>query len=218
MIINNVPYVPDKEEKYATCQGPPTVMMVLKHFLPDLNLTFNELYDKLGYSKGEWFFEMYMVEFFDKLGVSSNYYSTRKLTICSDSFCFRKISGLDFNNEKHKSEFNLQHYNSSVRYVISNNLFHHKKDIGISFIKKQIDDLKLVIVTVNRNKYLDKNGYKGHFMLIKGYTSDSFICNDAYFGENISIPFSKFLEIFYYINWIFPDDSKEYVRDIVVIG
>ena len=55
-------------------------------------------------------------------------------------------------------------------------------------------------------------------MLIKGYTSDSFICNDAYFGENINIPFAKFLEMFYYINWIFPEDQKEYVRDMVIIG
>src|SRR3989344_9338963 len=126
MIIKNVPYISDKEEKYASCQGPPTVMMVLNHFLPDLKLTFNELYDKMGYSKGEWFFEMYIVELLNKLGVSSKYYSTRKLTICSDPVCFRKISGLDFNNEKHNTEFNLQHYNSSVRYVISNNLFYHR--------------------------------------------------------------------------------------------
>jgi len=218
MEIKNVPYVDDKKEKYASCQGPPTVMMVLRYFLPDLKLTFNELYDKMGYSKGEWFFEMYIVELLNKLGIPSKYYSTRKLTTCSDPVCFREISGLDFNNKKHKMEFNLQHYNSSVRYVIHNNLFHYRKNIDISFIKKQIDKSKLVIVTVNRNKYLNKKGYKGHFMLIKGYTDDSFICNDAYFGENIKISFVKFLEMFYSINWIFPHDQKKYTYDVVVVG
>jgi len=218
MEIKNVPYIDDKEEKYASCQGPPTLMMVLKHFLPGFKLTFDEVYDKLGYSKGEWFFEMYMVELLNKLGVSSKYYFTRKLTICLDSVCFREISGLDFNNERHKKEFNLEHYNSSVKYVINNNLSHHRNDLDIRFIKKQIDNSKLVIVTVNRNKYLDKKRYKGHFMLIKGYTSDSFICNDAYFGENITIQFAKFLEMFYSINWISPQDKKKRTRDMVVVG
>lgn len=218
MIITNVPYIEDKEEKYATCQGPPTVMMVLNYFLPDLKFTFSELYNEMSYSKSEWFFEMYIVELLHKLGISSVYYSTSRLSICSDPIYFRKISGLDFNNERHKKEFNVQHHNSSVKYVINNNLFHQRKNIDIAFIKEQIDNSKLVIATVNRKKFIGKKGYKGHFILIKGYNRDSFICNDAYFGENITVPFTKFLEMFYYIDWNSPEDKKRYIQDIVVVG
>jgi len=214
MIIKNVPYISDKNEKYASCQGPPTVMMAIKYFLPDLKLTFDALYDKMDYSKGEWFFEMYIVTILHELGIPSVYNSTNRLTVCSDSTCFRKISGLDF-SAAHQKEFNLQHYNSSIKFVIKNKLF-QQRNLDIEFIKDQINNSKLVIATVNRNNLTSEKGYKGHFILIKGYNRDSFICNDAYFEENFSISYEKFLEAFYYVNWNKPNDKNE--KDIVVVG
>lgn len=218
MIINNVPYIEDKKEKYASCQGPPTVMMALRFFLPKLSISFDELYEKMNYKKGNWFFEMYMVKLFDDLSIPSIYYSTQKIKKCTSKKCFEEISGLDFYNNTHRTEFNLEHYNSSIDFVLKHNLFKQVKNLSIDFIKKQISDSKLVIATINRNKIIDKKGYKGHFILIKGFKEDSFICNDAFLGENLSVTFDKFLEAFYYVNWEKPNDKNEYVKDIVVIG
>ena len=92
------------------------------------------------------------------------------------------------------------------------------KEISLDFIKEQLSNSKLVIATVNRNKLQNKEGYKGHFLLIKGFTEDSFICNDSLLGEGISIPFDIFIDSFYYINWEKSEDKKEFIRDIVVIG
>ena len=52
MIIKNIPYIEDKEQKYASCQGPPSVMMTFKFFFPDKELTFSELYELLDYRRG----------------------------------------------------------------------------------------------------------------------------------------------------------------------
>jgi hypothetical protein len=218
MIIKKVPYISDKQEKYASCQGQPTVMMIVKFFLPNLGISFKELYKKMEYSAGEWFFEMYIVKLLYELSVPSVYYSTNKIKSCSNERCFRKISGLDFNNKSDRNEFNLDHYNTSIGFVKKYNLFKHVKKIDVEFIKNKIINSKLVIATINRNKFVNKEGYKGHFILIKGFNENSFICNDAYFGEDIIVPFDKFLEAFYYVDWGKPNDKKEYVRDVVVIG
>lgn len=59
MIIKNIPFIEDKKEKYASCQGPPTIIMVLKFF--DIDISFSELYKKMRYKKGKWFFETSIV-------------------------------------------------------------------------------------------------------------------------------------------------------------
>ena len=61
MIVDSVPFIEDKGEKYESCQGPPTTMMALKFFLPNLDIDFNELYEKMRYKHGNWFFETYIV-------------------------------------------------------------------------------------------------------------------------------------------------------------
>lgn len=218
MIIENVPFIEDKEEKYESCQGLPTTMMAFKFFLPNLSINFDELYKKLGYKRGNWFFETYIVSLFKEFNVPALYYSTKKLKKCKNKECFKRISGLDFNNKEATEEFNLKHYNSAIDFVKKHKLFRQMKEISLDFIKEQISNSKLVIATLNRNKLQNKEGYKGHFILIRGFTDNSFICNDALLGEGISMPFSTFADSFYYINWEKPNDKTEYIKDVVVIG
>ncbi len=218
MIIKNVPYINDKKEKYATCQGPPTTMMALRFFLPKLSMTFSKLYEKMNYKKGAWFFEMYIVQLFYEYKIPAIFYSTKPLEKCINKKCFKQISGLDYDNDKDLTEFDLEHYNRSIDFVLKKNLFKKKKEISIDYIKKQLSKSKLVISLINRNKLIDQEGYKGHFILIKGYTNKSFICNDALLGEDIRIPFGKFLDSFYYINREKPTDQKARLKNIVVIG
>ena len=66
MKINNVPYVEDKKEVYASCQGPPTVMMVFKYFLPKKLISFPWLYKQLNYTHKTWFFETYCAKYMPK--------------------------------------------------------------------------------------------------------------------------------------------------------
>lgn len=218
MIIGNVPFIEDKKEIYGSCQGPPTTMMALKFFLPNLNIDFNELYEKMSYKRGNWFFETYVVSLFKEFNIPATYLSTKKLKKCKDKKCFKKISGLDFNNKEDLEEFNLDHYNLAIDFVKKHGLFRQMKEISLDFIKEQLSNSKLVIATVNKNKLQNKKRYKGHFLLIKGFTEDSFICNDSLLGEGISIPFDIFMDSFYYINWEKPEDKKEYIRDMVVLG
>lgn len=218
MIIENVPFIEDKEEKYESCQGLPTTMMALKFFLPHLEISFDELYKKMNHKRGNWFFETYVVKLFNDFNIPAIYYSTKKLKKCMDEKRFKQISDLDFNNEEHLIEFNLEHYNLAVEFAIKHRLFKQVENIDVAFIKEQISNSKLVIATVNRNKLQNKEGYKGHFILIKGFTDDAFICNDALLGEDMLIPFKTFIDAFYYINWEIPEDKTEYIKDIVVLG
>ncbi len=209
MIIEKVPFVDDRNEKYASCQGPQTVMMVLNFFKPGLNLSFEKLYELLEYKTKTWFFETYIARFFYKLGIPVKYYCTSSLRkVDSDPDVFKKIFGLDFFNPKDKKEADVDNYDSSVDFVISKRLF-EKRPIDFEFIKSLLSTKKLVIATVNRNSLEGKDGFKGHFILIKGFDENCFICNDSYLGENLKIDFDKFKKAFY---------SSEGVCDIVVVG
>lgn len=218
MLIPNVQYIEDKTEIYASCQGPPTTMMALKFFVPQINLTFPKLYRLMQYKKGAWFFETYIVQLFKQYRIPVVYYSTDKLVKCNNSKRFKEISGMDFADENNRQVFGLKHYNSAVNYALVHKLFKRKKEISLAFIKQQIVKRRLVIATINRNILLNKVGYKGHFILIIGFNKDSFICNDSYIGEKIKIPFHKFNKAFYGINWDKPDDKTKRIRDLVVLG
>ncbi|MBW2996177.1 C39 family peptidase [Candidatus Woesearchaeota archaeon] len=208
MIIKNVPFIGDKKEEYASCQGPPTVMMILKFF--DIDVSFSELYKRMRYKKGKWFFEMYIVELLSSFGINSKYHSSEDLKkIGNDEEELKKVGGP-------REEVDVEHYDSSVDFVLKNNLF-EKREVTLDFIKSQIEQKKLVIAVINRNILTRGSGYKGHFILIKGFDESNFICNDSYLGENLKISFEKFKEVFYYPG--IDEDNKEIkTYHIVVIG
>lgn len=218
MIIPNVPFIDDKEEKYGSCQGPPTVMMAFKFFLPHLKITFEELYEKMRYEKGTWFFETYIAELFYKHSIPSLYHSTEDLKMCKEEKHFKKISGLDFKDSHDLEVFGISRYNKSIFFVLKKSLFKHQKEISIDFIKKRISKSKLIIATINRNKLLNKDGYKGHFILIKGYTNSSLVCNDCFLGEDLNITYDEFYDMFYYIDWNAPSNKSLYSKHLVTIG
>jgi len=209
MIIKNVPFVDDKKQKYASCQGPPTVMMILKYF--DINLSFLELYKKMDYKKGKWFFETYIVKFLNSLNIPCKYYSDYNLKKISNNLLeFERVSNLKF-NEKNKKEIDVKHYDEGVNFVLKNKLFRRRK-LDLKFIIEQIKKNKLIIAVVNRNILTNKKGYKGHFILIKGFDKKNIICNDSYLGENLIIPIKKFKTSFYYLQ------NKKKTHHLVVIG
>ena len=156
MKIENIPYIEDKNQDYASCQGPPTVMMAFKFFFPDEPITFPRLYKLLGYTHGTWFFEMYIASLFHKKGVPIIYYSDMELQkIGNSAEKFQSVCGMDFGDIKNRDEIDIEHYDQSVEYVLSNNLF-QKKEIKIKFIKSLIKQNKVVIATVNRNTLMKK--------------------------------------------------------------
>ena len=217
MKINNVPYVEDKKEVYASCQGPTTVMMVFKYFSPKEPLSFPRLYKKLNYTHKTWFFETYIAQFFHEHKIPIKYYSTENIKfIRSNSKIFKEICGLDFKNPIDRDALDIDHYDLGIKYVKRHNLF-KLRDLDIDFIKEQITNNKLVIATVNRNILTNQKGYKGHFLLIKGFNQRGFICNDSYFGENINIKFSSFEKVLF----TFKKDKnhkKIKICDLVVVG
>lgn len=209
MIIENIPFVDDRKEKYASCQGPPTVMMVLKFF--DINVSFSELYKKMRYKKGKWFFETYIVELLHSFRVPCRYYSDVQIRkIENNEMEFKRISNLEF-NKKNKKELDIKHYDSGIDFVLNNRLF-EKRKIDINFIIKQLKKKKLVIFTINRNRLTGNKGYKGHFILVKGFDMENIICNDCYLGENIKIPINKFKDSFYCI------EGKRKTHHVIIIG
>jgi len=213
-IIKGVPYIEDKKEKFASCQGPPSTLMVFKYFRPSEIMNFPKLYKRLGYTHATWFFETYIVRLFHKYNIPARYYSNRKLELVGKSNDkFRRLTNLNIVSPDKFEEVDIKNYDSSVRYVKRYNLFENKKT-DIDFLKSNINKNKLIIVTVNRNVLTKENGFKAHFLIIKGYDKDCFICNDAYLGENIKIGFNKFNEAFYQKF----SDNNEVISDVVVIG
>ncbi|PIN78534.1 hypothetical protein COY26_02645 [Candidatus Woesearchaeota archaeon CG_4_10_14_0_2_um_filter_33_10] len=208
MIIKNIPFINDRKEKQPSCQGPPTVMMVLKFF--SIDIPYSKLYEKIKYKKGKWFFETYIVELLFSFGISCKYYSDMQIRKIENSKKeFKKVSNLEF-NEKNKKKIDIPRYDSGIVFVLNNKLF-EKRKIDINFLIEQLKKRKLVIATINRNKLTGNKGYKGHFILIKGFDNKNIICNDCYLGENIKIPINKFKDSFYY-----PSNQKK-THHIVVI-
>jgi hypothetical protein len=217
MIIPNVPFIDDHEQRYASCQGPPSVMMVFKHFRPEEKIDFDDLYLHLGYRKGIWFFETYITRFFAKQDIPAMYYSTGEISkIGKDAQKFEELCGLDFNKKEDRDALDIANYDSGVDFVLSKGFF-KKMHITLGFMKKQLSKNRLIIATVNRNRLAGIPGYKGHFIVIKGFDEHNFICNDAYLGEDLKVPFNKFEDAFYY-----PDQSGKNpdvkICDMVVIG
>lgn len=209
MILKNIPFVDDKKENQPSCQGPPTVMMILKFF--NIDISYPELYKKMNYKKEKWFFESYIIELLSSFKIPCKYYSDVQLRkIGNNKEKFEKISRLKF-NEENKEEIDIPHYDSGVDFVLNHKLF-KKRRINIKFLIKQLKKNKLIIATVNRNKLTGEKGFKGHFILIKGFDKDNILCNDSYLGENIKIPISKFKDSFYDI------EGKKKTHHVIVIG
>lgn len=207
--IKDILFIEDKKEKYASCQGPPTVMMVLKFF--NVDISFSDLYKKMKYKKGKWFFETYIIKLLYSFSIPCRYYSDVQIRkIENNEEEFKRISNLEF-NEKNKKELDIKHYDSGIDFVLNNNLF-EKRKTDINFIIEQLKKKKLVIATINRNKLTGNKGYKSHFILVKGFDNENIICNDCYLGENVKIPINKFRDSFYFI------ECKKKTHHMIVIG
>jgi hypothetical protein len=209
MIIANVPYVDDKNQVFASCQGPSSTLMVFRFFQPKVHMSMPKMYKEMNYVHKTWFFEPYIVKFLHEHKIPARYYSMEQIKpIGKSATRFRKVTGLDINNPDDRDELDIEHYDSGARFVLRKKLF-TKTKIDFEFIKSQLSEGRLVIATVDRNVLTNKPGFKGHFIVLKGFDKKGFICNDAYLGENIKIPFNKFAKAFYYAPGM---------ADIVVVG
>lgn len=217
MIIQNVPFFDDNMQKYASCQGPPVVWMALRHFKPELDVSIEELQKAMDYDGCSWVFESNIIHGLNHFGIKARYYCNAPMKkIGNDASAFREISGLDLDNPSDRKEFNIENHDSGIVYLIQTKNFELKK-VNIDFIKEQINKNKLVIAVVNRNALTGEKGYKGHFILIKGYEKKGFVCNDAFLGENYFISFGKFKKVFYTSNRA-DQGAKRSFHEIVVIG
>lgn len=217
MIIKNVPFVDDHLQKYASCQGPPSVMMAFRYFRPHTKMSFEELYENMGYKRKTWFFETYITRFFHSKKIPVMYYSNSQIAkIGNNANKFKEICGLDYSKKKNRDELDIKNYDSGIEYVKSKGLF-KKRNLDVRFIKEQLANNRLVIATVNRNKLVGLPGYKGHFILIKGFNKTGFVCNDAYLGKDLNISYPRFKAAFYYIDQSGKDQDLK-ICDIVVIG
>lgn len=215
MIIHNVPYVEDKSENWGSCQGPPSTLMVFRYFLPNKHMSFPKLYNEMKYTHGTWFFETYIVRFLHMHNIPAKYVSSEDLKkIENDEKIFREICGMNFSDSNAKDELDIESYDAAVEYSLSNNLF-EKKEVTLNLLKKELLSGKIVIAVVNRNILLKKEGFKGHFMVIKGFDESGFICNDAYLGENLHVTYELFSEAFYRKSYI---QEKKLIADAVIIG
>ncbi|MFH0798120.1 MAG: hypothetical protein V1906_01775 [Candidatus Woesearchaeota archaeon] len=213
MMINKVPYVSNRNGVYAGCQGPSTTMMVLKYFKPGLRITMPLLYKQIGYSKGKWFFEVYIVELLDKYGLKAVYYSSKKIAIIGrNAKTLKTVSGLDFYDTKQRIAFDIKHYDNSVKYVLKKKLVIFLHKISTDFIERQLNSGKLCVATLNRGKILKEKKYIGHFTLIKGYNKMGFVCNDSLFGEDYIIGYDLFRKSFYHL------ENKKKVHDLIIVG
>jgi len=216
MIIKKVPYFDDKEEKYGTCQGLPTALMVLKRYKPRLHISIEDLYGRMDYKKGQWFFETYLAQLLDETGIPAKIFGNETIRkIGEDSVFFHDFTGLDFLNRQHRNSVGVDRYDSSVSHILSRNLYIFKR-VSILFIKKQLDKNNLVIPILNRNILTNEEGYKGHFTLIKGYDKREFVCNDAFLGKDFRLSYSMFTKSFYNPHWNTPENKS--LHSTVVVG
>ncbi len=198
MVISNVPYIDDKKEVFANCQGPSSTLMVFKFFKPEVHMSMQKMYKEMNYVHKTWFFETYMVKFFHEHKIPARYYSVDLIKLIGkNGAMFRQITGLDINDLNNRDELDIEHYDLGVKYVLKKKLF-TKTNITLKLMKFHLQNGRIIIATVNRNSLMNKQGFTGHFIVLKGFDKKGFICNDSYLGENIQIPFDKFSKAFYY--------------------
>jgi len=209
----DVPFV--KDVRKASCQGPACAMIALLFFKPESGVEMKTFFREMGYRKGQWFFETYIVRGLGKHGIRAEYLTTKlPEKIRRDSAKLRRVIGIGFEDPSAKDELDVKSYDSAIEEGEKSGKIRKVSGLGREAICGFLKKGALVIATVNRNELTGESSeYKGHFTLITGFDSKGYFLNDPYLGAGIKVSFKRFERAFFY-----PErEGKGITTDAVIV-
>jgi hypothetical protein len=170
--------------------------MVLKYFLPDRDFSWEELdaitAKKIGLSTWPMAGLCWLVaQGFEVLSMQQ--FDYRQFITDKEDY-IRQVYGLevarqqtmhsDIADEIRWAEKFLTHVTSEKRIPEVKDILHY------------LDKQYLVIANVNAKAFTNREGYVGHFVVIKGYTNDAFIIHDPGLlpREAVTVSFEQFIK------------------------
>ncbi len=201
-INKNIPFYlnPDNTHCYQAC-----FKMVMKYFFPNENYSFKKLDEITAKVEGLWTWPMAGLIWLADKGVKI------KVIKLFDYKKFIRFGGQYLINEfgKEVGKSQIKHSDIEQEKKIA------KKFISIIDIKKEIptvNDVKnllvqnyIIIVNVNAKKLNNKDGYAGHFIVIKGFDDKNFYVHDP--GpqhKNLLVKFNLFEKA-----WAYPNERAK---------
>ena len=176
--------------------------MLLKYFYPSEDYTWSEL-DKITAKEPDmWTWPMAGVLWLKEKGLN---------VLVQEPFDYQAFydRGVDYMKEEYGEEVaKAQEKNSDIsgeqkralEYI--NNIDISKQIPTIKDIKKLLQDGYLPICLVNSKKLSNKEGYVGHFVVVKGFDSNSFLIHDPGLPphKNRQVGFTEFE-----LAWAYPN-------------
>ncbi len=204
MINHIVPFFPNTKDNTHCFQA--SLKMVLKYFLPHEEYTFEELDKITAKVKGLWTWPMAGLMWMNKKG-----------------FDIKKIQKFDYKEFSEKGDkYLFSFYGDEVAKAqiahsdIAQEIELAKKitkEIGIQVKIPNLQEIvkfldKGYLVGCNLNSYAlnNKEGYSGHFVVIKGYDTNTLILNDPGLPgeENRRVDFVNFEKA-----WAYPNETAK---------
>jgi len=202
----NVPFYANTPDNTHCFQA--VLKMASKYFWPGEDYSWEELEKITAKKDGLWTWPMSGLFWLSKRGVE---------LVCVEMFDYEKFIQL-------KGRYLLEEYGEEVgKAQIENSDIEQEIEVAEEFVKMvtikkdipEIDDLKdfltqdyLLICNVNSNKLNNRDGYTGHFILIKGFDDDNFYIHNPGLpaAENQSVGYSLFEKA-----WAYPNDKAKNV-------
>lgn len=205
MINYNVPFYPNLKSGTHCFQA--SLKMVLKYFWPKKNFTFKELEKITAKEKGMWTWTMSGVLWLNKNSFEVKYIEPFNY----DEFAksgkkyLEKLFGNEVADaqEKHSILKNEQkRAKEFIKKIKSDNNIPEIKDI-----KELLIDGFLIIVCLNSVTLNKKEGYAGHFVVVKGFNKDGLILHNP--GGYPGKPNQKVTYALFEKAWAYPNNKAK---------
>ena len=183
--------------------------MVLKHFMPDKEFSWNELEKLTAKVKNLWtcptqgLINLYHMGF-DVVDIDD--FNIEEFVENGGDYLIRRY-GKEVGEAQIKHSDILQEQRIYNEYLKLN--LHEQKLPTLKDIKQLIDEEYLVICNINSYQLNNKKGYAGHFVVIYGYDHNNLYLHDSGLPpvEARKVAFEDFLKA-----WEYPDETARNIQ------
>ncbi|MCK4553482.1 C39 family peptidase [Candidatus Parcubacteria bacterium] len=201
-INKDIPFYsnPDNTHCYQAC-----FKIVMKYFFPNEDYSFKELDEITAKIKGLWTWPMAGLIWLAERGVKIKVielFSYKKFIRFGGQYLIN-----EFGEEVGKSQ--IKHSNIEQEKKFAKNFISiidiKKKIPVINNIKSLLVQNYIIIVNVNAKKLNNRDGYAGHFIVIKGFDDKNFYVNDpSSQHKNLLVKFNLFEKA-----WAYPNEKAK---------
>jgi len=182
-----------------------SLKMVLKHFFPERDFTFEELDEMTDKPANKWTWPCAGLVALKRMGLEVRFYAKMDY----NEFAER---GVDYIREIYPNDADEMIKNSDIESEIENakemikhNIFSNEK-VELGDAEKWFNQNYLVVLLINSNVLRDKKGINGHFVVLTGLDEDNVVIHDPGLPplKNRAVPKELFLKA-----WRYPKEDYD---------